>query len=147
MTTKSMTTNNEIRSICDRTLEMIHGGEIHNGMEHLHTALNNIRHQSPDRRLTAAEIAQHPLCDAIHQDPLTFHAFAKPRGYAGDAELLDYIYKIAEPSLASDHADGVYRYNVETGACRSVRARRQILADYIDRAGAGLLCDSVNSRE
>jgi hypothetical protein len=35
---------------------------------------------------------EHSLIDLVHQCPFTYHAFTKPRGYAGDAELIDFIY-------------------------------------------------------
>jgi len=35
---------------------------------------------------------EHPLLGMVHEDPFTVRAFKKPRGYAGDAELLDLIY-------------------------------------------------------
>ena len=34
----------------------------------------------------------HPLNGLLQQDPFTCRAFEKPRGYAGDAELIDFIY-------------------------------------------------------
>ncbi|HEX8036360.1 MAG TPA: hypothetical protein VF510_21050, partial [Ktedonobacterales bacterium] len=52
------------------------------------------------RSLSAAEWQQfatetcreHPLHALVSQDPLTTRAFAKPRGYAGDAVMLDLVY-------------------------------------------------------
>ena len=35
--------------------------------------------------------ASHPISEFVYQCPFTRHAFEKPRGYAGDAELMDYI--------------------------------------------------------
>jgi extracellular factor (EF) 3-hydroxypalmitic acid methyl ester biosynthesis protein len=34
---------------------------------------------------------RHPLRELVHQDPFTRRAFSKPKGYAGDAALLDYV--------------------------------------------------------
>jgi hypothetical protein len=42
---------------------------------------------------------QHPLTHLLHQDPFTSRAFHKPRGYAGDAIMLDFIYA-SEDGLA-----------------------------------------------
>src|SRR5579871_6499939 len=56
---------------------------------------------------------QHPLCKTIHEDPFTGRAFSKPRGYAGDAELIDLIYG---PEERWDEPEGtalgldIYRY-------------------------------------
>ena len=38
------------------------------------------------------QIQSHPVRALIHEDPMTRRSFEKPRGYAGDAVLLDYIY-------------------------------------------------------
>ena len=38
--------------------------------------------------------AAHQLRELLQQDPLTFRAFTKPRGYAGDAVMMDYVYPL-----------------------------------------------------
>jgi SAM-dependent methyltransferase len=81
----------------------------------------------------------HPLREVIHQDPFTYRAFAKPRGYAGDAELLDLIYtpeeRWPEPEASPLGLD-IYRYTVAAPAAEGVRARRGFVADLIDETAA-----------
>src|SRR6185369_13041245 len=42
----------------------------------------------------ASGIRSHELWDVFCQDPLTRRAFEKPRGYAGDAVMMDFVYGI-----------------------------------------------------
>jgi extracellular factor (EF) 3-hydroxypalmitic acid methyl ester biosynthesis protein len=78
----------------------------------------------------------HHLREFIHEDPFTCRAFKKPRGYAGDAELLDMIYgpeeRWPEPA-ASPLGTSIYRYTSAAPAAEGVRARRGFIADLIDR--------------
>lgn len=81
----------------------------------------------------------HPLLRTIHEDPFTGRAFAKPRGYAGDAELLDLIYgpeeRWPEPKATALGLD-IYRYTSAAPAAEGVRARRGFVANLIDRTTA-----------
>lgn len=78
----------------------------------------------------------HPLRELVHEDPFTSRAFKKPRGYAGDAELLDMIYgpeeQWPEPA-ASPLGTSIYRYTSAAPAAEGVRARRGFIADLVDR--------------
>jgi hypothetical protein len=38
------------------------------------------------------QIRPHPMLAYLHEDPFSSHGFRKPRGYEGDAVLLDFIY-------------------------------------------------------
>lgn len=82
---------------------------------------------------------EHRLREMIHEDPFTRRAFEKPRGYAGDAELLDMIYgpeeRWPEPA-ASPMGKSIYRYTSAAPAPEGVRARRGFIADLIDRLAA-----------
>ncbi len=51
-------------------------------------------HQLPSEEWShyTQAIADMGLLSHVHQDPFTAHSFDKPRGYAGDADLLDLIY-------------------------------------------------------
>jgi hypothetical protein len=82
----------------------------------------------------------HPICELLYQDPITRRAFEKPRGYAGDAVLLDYIYKVREPNH-SEHDFGrlgrdLFSYSLQTNACRGVRARAAHIAALVDEVAA-----------
>src|SRR4029077_598580 len=78
----------------------------------------------------------HRLLELIHEDPFTARAFRKPRGYAGDAELLDLIYGPEENwplPTASTLGTNIYRYTSAAPAAEGVRARREFVADLLDR--------------
>ena len=81
----------------------------------------------------------HSLLEMIHEDPFTGRAFKKPRGYAGDAELLDLIYgpeeRWAKPQ-ASPLGMSIYHYTSAAPAAEGVRARRGFIADLIDGLAA-----------
>lgn len=84
---------------------------------------------------------EQPLCDEIHQDPMTRRAFDKPRGYAGDAVMMDYLYGIhSADRLAADTSplgQEIYRYIQSRPAGQAVRFRREHLAQRIDEIAAG----------
>ncbi len=84
----------------------------------------------------------HPVAEYLLQDPLTAWSFAKPRGYSGDAHLLDFIY--GRPEVQADIASasklgrGIYNHTVNASSSVAVRERRDILARRVDEfAGAG----------
>lgn len=68
-----------------------------------------------------------------HLDPFTLHAYSRPRGYPGDAELLDYIYRKRDAGTAITSAGAeIMRFTVNSPAPRAVRYRRTYLAKLID---------------
>lgn len=74
----------------------------------------------------------HPLHDLVIQDPFTQRAFAKPRGYAGDAVMMDFIYDGTPPEGTSAIGADVFRATTRAGMGLSVRYRRQLLRSLID---------------
>jgi SAM-dependent methyltransferase len=78
----------------------------------------------------------HPVMEFLQQDPLTNWSFTKPRGYTGDAGLLDIYYK--HPSM--DHlltdctplGRDIYDYTSDVPACAAGRERCEILARFVD---------------
>ena len=80
-----------------------------------------------------AQCLAHPVGQAVWQDPFTAHSFRKPRGYSGDAELLDYLYGLSEaPAGTSRVGASIFKHMVAQQGGLSVRSRGEILADLID---------------
>jgi extracellular factor (EF) 3-hydroxypalmitic acid methyl ester biosynthesis protein len=74
----------------------------------------------------------HPLHALVIQDPFTQRAVAKPRGYAGDAVMMDFIYDGEPPAGTSAIGADVFRATTRAGMGLSVRYRRQLLQSLID---------------
>ena len=80
--------------------------------------------------------SEHPVIAALFQDPLTKRALEKPRGYAGDVVMMDYVYGIHPDEAnrqASELGRAICRYIQSRPAGQSVRFRREHLAGLIDQ--------------
>jgi SAM-dependent methyltransferase len=79
---------------------------------------------------------QHRVAEYLLQDPFTRWSFEKPRGYSGDATLLDIYYKhrSADEIVASSTQLGqeIYAYTSEAASSVAGRERRDILARTVD---------------
>lgn len=65
----------------------------------------------------------HPLHALVQQDPFTHRAASKPRGYAGDAVMMDYIYESRAPEGTSEVGRAVFAATTRR-ACRCATAAR-----------------------
>jgi SAM-dependent methyltransferase len=77
----------------------------------------------------------HPIVSLLHQDPFTRWSYKKPRGYSGDARLLDFIYgQDIEDELNRTSLVGrsVYQYTCSASAPDAVRERCTILSELVD---------------
>jgi SAM-dependent methyltransferase len=79
---------------------------------------------------------QHRVAEYLIQDPFTRWSVEKPRGYSGDAGLLDIYYKhsTADDTVASSTLLGrqIYAYTSEAASSVAGRERRDILARTVD---------------
>lgn len=82
----------------------------------------------------------HPVMEFFLQDPFTRWSFEKPRGYSGDAHLLDFIY--GHPSVAAEIAGAsplgkaLYDSTKDSLSSYAVRERRDLLAQRVDEIAA-----------
>lgn len=95
-----------------------------------------LKNTKEEWRRTIPLLRSHQAFERLLRDPYTNRAFHKPRGYAGDAVMLDYIYRPAFcdlPELVSD-PDGVaiFSYTTMCPAARAVQNRRALLARLVD---------------
>jgi extracellular factor (EF) 3-hydroxypalmitic acid methyl ester biosynthesis protein len=123
-------------------LDEVHGlfssGHIDEGMGVLLPALQARRLELDEDAWgeLARRCLAHPLRRLVHEDPFTYRAFSKPRGYAGDAALLDFIYGEEEgwpAPEASELGRSIFASTTRSAACEAVRARRAFIADLVDR--------------
>ena len=80
----------------------------------------------------------HPLAAILREDPFTDWSCRKPRGYSGDAGLLDFIYghESIGPALeaTTERGRAIYDYTKDASSSVAVRERRDILARLVDEA-------------
>ncbi len=106
-------------------------------LEELILGLHDIRNEASIEEwdhFSRSEILEHPLLTLIHQDPFSRRSFQKPRGYDGDAKVLDFIYGYADLKRfpLSELGKEIHSYTTNSPACKGVRARREIIAKTID---------------
>ena len=131
------------RPACGEIFDQAHGeildGNLHLGMATLRQSLRRMREQLPSSewRTVGEQARQHPLHTLLLESPFTRRAYEKPRGYAGDAVLMDLIYGVAPAGGDLSPLGGLlYGYEFDSPCFQSVRTRRAILAREIDRIAA-----------
>jgi hypothetical protein len=130
-------------TLFDRACRSIELGLFTEGLHDLFTGLEQIRNAS--RVADWSALVDHARTDRrlmslVHQDPFTKRAFDKPRGYAGDAVMMDYAYGIHSAHEVTRHASefgcALLEYLQRGPAVRSVRFRREHIARLIDEIAA-----------
>ncbi len=82
--------------------------------------------------------ADHAVMPLVRQDPYTHRAASKPRGYAGDAVMMDYVYAGQAPAGTSAMGAGVFAATTRAPMGLSVLYRRSLLRSYIDDTAAAI---------
>lgn len=120
----------------DQSQKTLLEGRVFPAMSHLNSSLRQARDDSTAddwNRFCLEECPQHPIHDLLQQDPFTNHSFRRPRGYAGDADLMDIIYgKTPLPDDSTRLGRTIYDFCMNAPMLQSVRARRVALAATLD---------------
>ena len=130
-----------IESTLDTAQDFLLDGQVAAGLDDLFDHLDETRVGTPVSWPTYAKAClDHPIRAFLHQDPFTHRAFAKPRGYAGDAVMMDYIYGLGETVEAAQGATpigrAIFQYMDTRPSARAVRYRRRLLARLIDASAS-----------
>lgn len=128
----------------DLAEELFASGDVNAGMWQYVRTANRVWHQADQTGWEGfvARSMDTGLIEQFHEDPLTAHSYLKPRGYAGDAELLDLIYDhegansaaVEATSSAGKMINSIVWNGPET---KAVRWRRNYAATMLDRLKPG----------
>ncbi|PYF06765.1 hypothetical protein C8J30_12320 [Rhodobacter viridis] len=81
------------------------------------------------------------LLPILLEDPFTSWSYYRPRGFPGDAGLIDFIYAqgdFADPlRSATPTGQWIYAANQTRPACKAVRYRKQIASEFLREVMAG----------
>ena len=129
------------QELLDRTKDALSSGsDAYAAMDRLFAGLADLRRRTSHdlwESFCRIDCVGHPVRFLIHQDPLTERAFFKPRGFPGDAVLLDMFYGDDGIRPYVDEAtplgQDIYRYTSAGMAATALRRRKQVLASMIDR--------------
>lgn len=108
----------------DQTLAMIERGDVRSAIPMLTGKLFNAFADPARWAETRASLHRHALHPILMQDPLAAHSARRPRGYQGDAGLIDLIYDMEPPAGISEFSRKFFEVTVQFQAPEAVRQRR-----------------------
>ena len=90
------------------------------------------------REFATTTFRSHDLFQTLQADPYASHSFRKPRGYPGDAVLMDFIYgsgsSRAVLESSSDLGRSIFRQISRNPAFPAIQGRRDLFARRIEAA-------------
>ena len=152
---------NNYKDILDYALNLLEHDQPFSAMHYLEEAMYKLKHvSSPEEWNHQCRLCRkHRIANYLYQDPFTKWSYDKPRGYPGDAVLMDYIYQHHSVQQYIDEATPLgkklYQYSINTPATRAVRYRliyvANLIDDLADKLGAidvlSLACGHVRETE
>ncbi len=122
------------RIFYDQTLAMIERGETAAALPLMAGKLYADQNDQDNWYATRAELHNHPLHKVLLENPYVSRAFNKPRGYAGDAELIDLIYDQDTPTVLATRAKAMFDVSLSFQGCQGVRNRLEYAAEMLSAA-------------
>ena len=121
----------------DQTLSLIEQGKISTALPLLVGNLFSAQADSVTWPVTRQSLLQHPLHSTLMEDPYLSRCYEKPRGYAGDAVLIDLIYDRKPPDNSSPRATSLFDFTIGFPASEAVRLRRDYAETLVSAAWQG----------
>jgi extracellular factor (EF) 3-hydroxypalmitic acid methyl ester biosynthesis protein len=121
--------------LCHRALQLILNGRSFAGFRILGPELSHLHERAVASGREGdfiSTVRKHPLFDLCQQDPYTARAFRKPRGYAGDAVMMDFVYSGHPPEETSPLGRQIFHATTRVPMGLSVLHRRTFLQSYIN---------------
>jgi extracellular factor (EF) 3-hydroxypalmitic acid methyl ester biosynthesis protein len=129
------------KQLLDRTVEGIEVGAIAHAMRSLITGLHQMESASEEvfARFVREVAPAHRLSEILAADPFTARARSKPRGYAADPVLIDYVYDGLDPAFAfraTPLGRAIFRETaLHSITARAIRMRRDLLCAHLGAVG------------
>jgi extracellular factor (EF) 3-hydroxypalmitic acid methyl ester biosynthesis protein len=122
-------------SICDRAMQQITVGQTLAAFRILGPELSQLHEGAMGSGCAddlIGKIREHPLFRICQEDPYTERAFKKPRGYAGDAVMMDFVYSGRPPEGTSPLGKQIFCATTRVPMGLSVLYRRSLLHSFIN---------------
>lgn len=127
-------------NLLDQVETAINQGQFSDALSTLYDGLSRIRtHSSVEEwKQFVTQYREHAVSQFFLQEPLTRRAFDKPRGYAGDPVIFDFVYvhdKVVQPSARPTEISEILNCEVNRAvqASHAVRERKRILSRKINQ--------------
>jgi extracellular factor (EF) 3-hydroxypalmitic acid methyl ester biosynthesis protein len=109
----------------DHVLHLIDSDQVQAGLPMLAGGLHMAHQLGDGWPETKAILREHPLFETLQKDPLNAHSVSRPRGYPGDAGLIDMFYD-RQPTQPPKTALGgkLFDISIAFSTAEAVRLRR-----------------------
>jgi len=123
----------EAKKIMDDTHHLFTKDKIKEGCQRLICGMNNLYRNNEPTNYTP-ELKQyclsHPIMNYLNQEATVSHSLSKPRGYSGDADMIDYYYRLkGNYKNSTFFGREIHNILMDSTSCASVRWRAKHLSE------------------